>query len=132
MHGTKPDLSHLRVWGCQCFPAIPPELRTKAGPHQYEAIFMGYEDNRIGWCVRDLAGKYHFSRDIVFNKNTPSHLSPTRGTLIDHALLPPPSLISDSTILQPLNPSTAPHTTPNPLPSPTLADVLHNRWDGLK
>jgi hypothetical protein len=28
----KPDLSHLRVWGCQCFPAIPAELRTKAGP----------------------------------------------------------------------------------------------------
>ena len=32
MHGTKPDLSHLRVWGCQCFQEIPPELRTKAGP----------------------------------------------------------------------------------------------------
>lgn len=28
----KPDLSHLRVWGCQCFVAIPPELRTKGGP----------------------------------------------------------------------------------------------------
>lgn len=49
MHGTKPDLSHLRVWGCQCFPAIPPELRTKGGPRRYEAIFVGYEDNRIGW-----------------------------------------------------------------------------------
>jgi hypothetical protein len=31
-HSTKPDLSHLRVWGCQCFPSIPPELRTKGGP----------------------------------------------------------------------------------------------------
>jgi hypothetical protein len=28
----KPDLAHLRVWGCQCFVTIPPELRTKAGP----------------------------------------------------------------------------------------------------
>ena len=25
-HGHKPDLSHLRVWGCQCFVLIPPEL----------------------------------------------------------------------------------------------------------
>ena len=60
MYGTKPDLSHLRVWGCQCFPSIPPELRTKGGPRRYEAIFVGYEDNRIGWRVHNLAGKYHF------------------------------------------------------------------------
>ena len=45
MHGNKPDLSHLRVWGCQCFPSIPPELRTKGGPRRYEAIFVGYEEN---------------------------------------------------------------------------------------
>src|ERR1700678_1685216 len=45
MHNTKPDLSHLRVWGCQCFPAIPPEIRTKGGPRRYEAIFVGYEEN---------------------------------------------------------------------------------------
>jgi len=51
MKGTKPDLSHLRVWGCQCFPAIPPELRTKGGPRRFEAIFIGYEENRIGWHV---------------------------------------------------------------------------------
>src|ERR1700678_2268878 len=66
MHGTKPDLSHLCVWGCQCFPAIPPELRTKGSPRRYEAIFVGYEDNRIGWHVCYMAEKYHFSRDIVF------------------------------------------------------------------
>ena len=30
--GSKPDLSHLHVWGCQCFVAIPPELWTKGGP----------------------------------------------------------------------------------------------------
>ena len=128
MHGAKPDLSHLRVWGCQCFPAIPPELRTKAGPRRYEAIFVGYEDNRIGWRVRDLAGKYHFSRDVVFNEKTPGHLSPTRGTLIDHALLPPPSLITPpSPTPRTSIPSVAPHTTTTPLPSPTLAHVLHNR-----
>ena len=45
MYSTKLDLSHLRIWGCQCFPAIPPELRTKGGPRCYKAIFVGYEDN---------------------------------------------------------------------------------------
>ena len=92
-----------------------------------EAIFVGYEDNRIGWRVCDLAGKHHFSRDIVFNENTLGHLSPTCGTLINHALLPPPSLIPASLPTpHTLNLSNAPHTTPNPLPSPTLTNVLHN------
>jgi hypothetical protein len=65
----KPDLSHLRVWGCQCFPAIPPELQTKAGPRRYEAIFIGYEEARVGWLVRDLKGKVSFSRDVIFNED---------------------------------------------------------------
>ena len=125
MYGVKPDLSHLRIWGCQCFPAIPPELRSKGGPRRYEAIFVGYEDNRIGWRVRDLAGKYHFSRDVVFNETTPGHLSPTRGSPTDHRLLPTPSLIPNPS--HPISTSVIPHTSPNPLPTPTLTDVLHNR-----
>ena len=32
MNHSKPDISHLQVWRCQCFPLIPPELRTKGGP----------------------------------------------------------------------------------------------------
>ena len=61
MECSKPDLSHLWVWGCQCFVAVPPELRDKGGPHRFEAIFVGYEENRLGWHVQDLNGKYHFS-----------------------------------------------------------------------
>jgi hypothetical protein len=72
---SKPDLSHLQIWGCQCFPTIPPELHTKGGPRQFEAIFVGYEENRIGWQVRDLHGKYFFSRDVIFNKSVSGHLS---------------------------------------------------------
>ena len=128
MHSTKPDLSHLRVWGCQCFPSIPPELHTKAGPRRYEAIFVGYEENRIGWHVRDLAGKYHFSRDIVFNETTPGHLSPTCGLPTDHTLLPSPSLIPTSSSSPNIPQSSViPYATPNPLPTPTLADVFQTR-----
>ena len=47
----KPNLSHLRVWGCQCFVAIPQELCSKGGPHCFGAIFVGYEENRLGWHV---------------------------------------------------------------------------------
>ena len=89
---------------------------------------MGYEDNRIGWRVRDLAEKYHFSRDVVFNKSTPGHLSPTCGMPIDHGLLPPLSLLPILLSTNDTNHTvTTPHSSPTPLPSPTLANVLHNR-----
>ena len=82
--GKKPDLSHLRVWGCQCFVAIPSELRTKGGPRQFEGIFVGYEEGRIGWRVRDLQGRAHFSRDVIFNES-----SVGRRVRLPRALPPP-------------------------------------------
>ena len=56
-NGRKPDLSHLRVWGCDCFVAVPDELRAKAGFKRFRAIVVGYEEHRVGWRVRDLHGK---------------------------------------------------------------------------
>ncbi|KAF9555186.1 hypothetical protein CPC08DRAFT_610317, partial [Agrocybe pediades] len=47
--GRKPDLSHLRVWGCQCFVWVPHELRKKGDLARYEAIFVGYDEHRVGW-----------------------------------------------------------------------------------
>src|ERR1700678_3266963 len=67
--GRKPDLSHLRVWGCACFVAIPDELRPKAGFKCFSAIFVGYEEHHVGWRVRDLKGKYSFSNNVIFNEN---------------------------------------------------------------
>jgi len=89
LHGKKPDLSHLRVWGCQCFVAIPGELCDKAGPQRFEAIFVGYEEHRIGWCVRDLQGKYHFSWDIIFNESSSGHLK-----RLPRSLSPPSDIAS--------------------------------------
>jgi hypothetical protein len=78
-NGRKPDLSHLRVWGCDCYVAIPSELRPKAGFKRFQAIFVGYEDHRIGWRVRDLKGKYSFSNDVIFNENLSGRLGIPRS-----------------------------------------------------
>jgi hypothetical protein len=115
MNKSKPDLSHLRVWGCQCFALIPPELCTKGGPRPFEAIFVGYEKNHIGWCVHDLNGKYHFSQDVIFNELTPGRLSSTRSTLpspsSSSSSPPPPSI--------PIPPSSP--STSSPPSHPTCA-----------
>ena len=65
-NSRKPELSHLRVWGCDCYVALPNEIRGKAGPKHFCVIFVGYEEHRIGWCVRSLEGKYSFSNDVIF------------------------------------------------------------------
>ena len=77
-HGRKPDLSHLCVWGCQCYVLIPPELRSKGGPRRFEGIFIGYDDDRIGWYVCDKKNGVHFSRDVIFNESIPGRLSSPR------------------------------------------------------
>lgn len=53
LYGYKPDMSHLRVFGSRCFSRIPPERRTKNGPHSLQALFMGYPDGIKGWRLRD-------------------------------------------------------------------------------
>jgi hypothetical protein len=132
MNKTKPDLSHLWVWGCQCFPIIPPELHTKGGPRQFEAIFVGYEENRIGWQMCDLHGKYSFSRDVIFNKSVPGHLSPRHGNYVDFSPLPPPSIIQDidsnkPTLTTLTTPTQQPSTSLTPLYHPTLSGTIHDQ-----
>ena len=78
-HGRKPDLSHLRVWGCECYVAVPNEVRGKAAPKRFKAIFVGYEEHRVGWRVRSLDGKYSFSNDVIFNESLSGRLGLPRS-----------------------------------------------------
>ena len=83
-NGRKPNLSHLRVWGCDCYVAVPDELRPKAGFKRFRAIFVGYEEHHIGWRVRDLKGKYSFSNDVIFNEDISGRLGIPRSPTLSH------------------------------------------------
>ena len=117
-HKRKPDLSHLRVWGCQCFVLIPPELRTKGGPRRYEAIFVGYDDNRIGWYVCDQKGAFHFSQDVIFNESVPGRLS---GRLSSHPAVPSSSSSPSSNLPIPRPPYLCVHTAAGQAFADTIA-----------
>ena len=130
MEHSKPNLSHLRVWGCQCFVAIPPELCSKGGPHRFEAIFVGYEENRLGWRVRDLQGKYHFSRDVIFNELVPGRSSSHHKSTPTTVPIPIPIPSSSSSSLptssphlpsSPSSPPPPPPSSPSPPSSPPSA-----------
>jgi hypothetical protein len=83
----------------------------------------------VGWRVHDLKGKYHFSRDVIFNESVSGHLSPHRGNQVDFDQLPAASVIPEDHLQSNIAPLSTPkpHTTSIPFPTPSLADTIRNR-----
>ena len=74
---------------------MPNEVHGKAGPKRFHAIFVGYEEHRIGWHVRSLEGHYSFSNDVVFNENVAGRLGVPRqlSSISSDSTAPPPSRV---------------------------------------
>jgi len=45
----KPDVSHLRVWGCLAYVHIQKDKRKGFSPRMEKGIFIGYPDGYKGW-----------------------------------------------------------------------------------
>ena len=48
-HRKKPDVSHLRVWGCTAYVHIQKDKRIGIGSHMEKCVFIGYPDGYKGW-----------------------------------------------------------------------------------
>ena len=47
-YGKKPDIGHLRVWGCVAYVHIQKDKRPSLGSHMDKCIFIGYPDGYKG------------------------------------------------------------------------------------
>ena len=48
--GSKPDLSHLRVWGCTAYVHVQKDKRSSSlGSHMEKCVFIGYPTGYKGW-----------------------------------------------------------------------------------
>ena len=66
----KPDLSHLRVFGCVAYAHIPDCQRRKLDKKAEKLRFVGYSLNSKGYrLVNEKTTKVVISRDVVFNEN---------------------------------------------------------------
>src|SRR5262249_20121049 len=45
----KPDVSHLRVWGCTAYVHIQRDKRNSLQPHVEKCVFIGYPTGYKGW-----------------------------------------------------------------------------------
>jgi hypothetical protein len=71
IHGRKPDLSHMKVFGSPCYFHVPKQLRRKLEAKSLPGIFVGYDVLKRSYKVIPLhqPSKVIFSRDIVCDEN---------------------------------------------------------------
>ena len=67
--GKKPDLSHLKVFGCLAYVHVPDELRSKMDPKVEKCVFIGYSLEQKGYCCYNpVTRQIKVSRDVVFDE----------------------------------------------------------------
>jgi hypothetical protein len=65
--GRKPDVSHLRVFGCKAFAHVPDEKRTKLESKSMPCVFLGYYEGTKAYRLMCVKTKRIIkSRDVVF------------------------------------------------------------------
>ncbi|KAJ9520778.1 hypothetical protein QJQ45_007647 [Haematococcus lacustris] len=84
MFGVKPDVSHLRVWGCPAY-VHDPMPASKLDSRSVKGVFVGYE--RGGKAYRVWAGgRIYVSKSVVFDEQT------VLQRFVPHAVLAPAEL----------------------------------------
>jgi hypothetical protein len=65
----KPEVSHIKIFGCLVFIHIPKEKRNKLEPSEKKGIFVGYCEVSKAFRIY-IPGKNHIeiSRDVTFDE----------------------------------------------------------------
>ena len=67
LFNRKPDVAHLRVFGCIAFVHVPSDQRKKLDRKSRKVIFVGYPDGTKGYKLYDpVSCMFLRSRDVVF------------------------------------------------------------------
>lgn len=68
-YGKRPNISHLRVFGCSAFAHIPDEYRRKLDQKAEKLRFVGYSASSKGYRLYDeKTRQVKVRRDVVFNE----------------------------------------------------------------
>jgi hypothetical protein len=66
-----PDLSHLRVFGCKCYPNLATIASNKLAPFSVVYVFLGYPKEHKGYRYLDLAtNRIIISRHVPFDESS--------------------------------------------------------------
>ena len=124
--GDKPNLSHLRVWGCLAYVHVHRVKRNKLAPRARACVFVGYAPEAKGWKLYDPSGgRYIIARDVTFQEGVSGTKALVGGGASVSSLSPssfstPPN---DSPSPPPVVPVPVSPVSPGELPSSITSDV---------
>jgi len=82
--GRRPDLSHLKVFGCVAYMHVPAEKRSKLDPKAEKCIFIGYSQEQKGYrCYNPLTRILKVSRDVIFDEMSSWYMKTSNTTQSD-------------------------------------------------
>jgi hypothetical protein len=68
--GKKPEVGHLRTFGCITYSHVPFEKRKKLEPTTERGIFVGYNETSKAFCIYiPSSRKTVLRRDIIFEED---------------------------------------------------------------
>lgn len=123
---SKPDLSHLKVFGCLAFAKNVSPHKQKLDPRATKCIYLGLSNHKKGFKVFDLQTKQLFSsRDVVFYEDVYPFSTSTISSLPLPSTSPQPSL--PSACSAPPISNQIPQSRPARVPQPSLwlKDFVH-------
>jgi hypothetical protein len=99
-YGFKPNITHLRVFGCKAFAYIDKDIRKKLDSTIKECRFLGYNDSSKAYKLESIEDKrVIIARDVKFiETEKPSQSIPT--TSAEEQYLTDVELQSDTTLFQ--------------------------------
>jgi hypothetical protein len=69
LHGTQPSYTHLRVFGCACYPNLSSAAPHKQSPRSSLCVFLGYSSDHKGYRCLNLHYNWIIvSRHVVFDE----------------------------------------------------------------
>lgn len=78
LYNTVPEIKHLRVFGCACFPLLKPYNISKLQPKTTTCVFLGYVGQHKGFICLDIAhGKIYVARHVLFDESTFPYSNPS-------------------------------------------------------
>ncbi|KAI0523320.1 hypothetical protein KFK09_005715 [Dendrobium nobile] len=125
LHGHPPNYTHLRTFGCQCFPWLCPYAANKLSPRSHECIFIEYSPFHKGYkCLDISSNRTYISRHVTFNETIfpYQYLKPVHNpNLLPSLHRTPPSLLIPPSLIAP--PTSMPTSSTTKLPQSTNSSV---------
>ncbi|WVZ87097.1 hypothetical protein U9M48_033789 [Paspalum notatum var. saurae] len=105
LFGHPPDYTHLRVFGCLCYPNLTSTAPHKLAPRSIACVFLGYPSSHKGYrCLDPSTGRIIISRHVVFDESvfpfSHTNTSPP-ASAFDFLLQDTPSVAPPSGVEQP-------------------------------